>query len=128
MGIGPAKVTASTTDPVIPNAWGDDGCQWNYTITFTESNGVKATIESLGRRYIDAQGGSWISEKGEWFDKTIVIPASGSNTYSSWVRTKNGARPDFRSGFLVIKYKGHDINGNAFSGEVRAKLGPEPEK
>ncbi len=125
-GTGPTKVIASTPDPIIPEAWGDDGCQWYYTITFTESNGVEATIERISLRYIDKERTIWWLKSGEWFDKTIVIPASGTNTYSNSVKSKNGGRPDFRSALLILSYKGHDANGNAFSGEVRATLAPKP--
>jgi hypothetical protein len=108
---------------VIPcDPWGEEGCRWDFMVTFTEGKGIAATIEQIGRRYIDVRGGVWISNSGEWFDKTIEVPAGGSATYDSWVRTKHDSDGDLRGGTVVVSYKGIDERGNAFSGSVSASL------
>jgi hypothetical protein len=95
-------------------------------VTFTEKNGVTATIDRMGRRYIQPDGDVWVSGSGEWFDKTVVMNAHGSNTYSSWVRTTNGGDSDLRGGTLVVSYSGSDENGYTFSGSVSAKFASAP--
>ncbi len=123
---GPALVVASLPSVIPCTKWGDNGCQWDYTVTFTEKNGVPATIDRMGRRYIQTDGDVWVSGSGEWFDKTIAMNANGSNTYSSWVRTTNGCDSDLRGGTLVVSYSGYDENGYTFSGSVSAKFAYAP--
>jgi hypothetical protein len=94
---------------------------WNYTVTFSEQNGVPATIERLGRRSIHTNGSVWASETGEWFNTTIAIPGRGRNTYGSWVRTTPDDI-DLRGGIVILGYSGHDANGFAFDGSVSARL------
>ncbi len=126
MGTGPAKVVGSIVPrSIAPTAWGENGCRWDYTVTFTETNGVEATIERLGRIYLDIQGVQWTVGAAEWFDKIIIIPPGGSSKYSSWVRTTNDSTPDLRSATVTVSFTGHDANGNAFSGRVQARLAPE---
>ena len=123
---GPAQVAASLPDTIPCTPWENDGCIWNYKVTFTETNGVPATVERIGRRYIDTHGKIWAAESGEWFDKTIVIPGHGSNTYSSWVRTRFEDEGDLRGGIVKVSFTGRDANGNPFSGNVSAHLASPP--
>ena len=119
---GPAKVVASMPDTIPCTPWGSDGCRWNFTVTFTEGNGVPATIERIGRRYIERDGDVWISQYGEWHDTTIQIPGRGTNTYSSWVRTRFDSDKDLRGATVKVGFSGRDANGYTFSGSVSAKL------
>jgi hypothetical protein len=95
-------------------------------VTFTEKNGVSATIQRIGRRFVDTSGHVWIVGSSEWNDETIRISAKGRNSYSSWVRTLAGGSPDLRGGTVIVSYSGTDAKGNAFSGSVSAKLAWSP--
>jgi hypothetical protein len=119
---GPARVIGSMPDTIPCTPWGSDGCRWDFRVTFTEVNGVPATIERIGQRYADTRGGIWVVGSAEWFDRTIKIPGRGSNTYSSWVRTLFNSDADLRGGTVTIGFSGYDANGNSFSGSVSAKL------
>jgi len=119
---GPAKIVASLPEIIPCTPWGSDGCIWNYKVAFTEANGVPATIERIGRRFNDTKGKIWTVGSSEWSDTTIVIPGRGSNTYSSWVRTRSGSDPDLRNGAVKVSFSGHDANGHPFSGSVSAHL------
>jgi hypothetical protein len=123
---GPAQVVATLPDPVPCSPWGEDGCQWNFTVTFTEQNGVPATVQRIGKRYVDTKGAVWTATSGEWHDKTIAIPAQGTGSYSSWVRTQAGSAPDLRGGTVRVSYSGIDENGFQFSGSVSATLARSP--
>ncbi|MBU0492941.1 MAG: hypothetical protein KKA73_29020 [Chloroflexi bacterium] len=112
-------------DPIPCTKW-NTGCQWNFTATFTEKNGVSATIKRIGRRFVDTNGHVWTVGSSEWHDETIYIPAKGNNSYSSWVRTLAGEDPDLRGGTVTVSYSGVDAKGNAFSGSVSAKLAWSP--
>jgi len=117
------------TIPCTPwvNASVSDGCKWEYEVTFTEKRGGNATIERIGRRYVDTKGKVWTSGDGEWFDYTIDVPAKGSATYDSWVRTyPSGDPPDLRGATLKVSYSGTDESGRKFSGSVAAKLARSP--
>jgi len=123
---GPARVVASIPDPVPCTSWGTEGCQWNFTVTFTEENGISATIVRIGRRFIDTKGKVWTVGMDEWHDETIIIPAKGSNSYNSWVRTRAGSDPDLRGGTVVVSYSGIDAKGNDFRGSVSSTLARSP--
>jgi hypothetical protein len=109
-------------DVISCKPW-ENGCQWIYTVTFVEENGVSATITELCRKYTDTKGGVWTSSGGSGcFDKTIEISPGGSEKYTSWVRTQPGGSPSLSGGTVTIKYRGKDARDNAFSGSVSAKL------
>ena len=118
---GPARVIASMPDTISCTAWGTDGCRWDFTATFREVNGVPATVERIGRRFVHRNGGVWTVGSSEWSNTTIVIPGRGRNSYASWVRTTFDSI-DLRGGTVTVGYSGHDANGYAFSGSVSAKL------
>jgi hypothetical protein len=118
---GPANVVASMPDSIPCQPWGENGCRWEYTATFTETEGVSATIEWLKRVHTDRNGTGWSSD-WDGFAKTIHIPGGGSSSYSSWVRTKADDEPDLRGGTLVISFSGHDANGFSFFGSVSTTL------
>lgn len=121
---GPAaRVVASMSNSMPCERYEGDGCQWSFTVTFTEEKGIATTIESLCRRYIDRDGGVWTSWGGSgWFSETIKIPAYGSNLYNSWVRTKARTSGDLMGGTVEVCYSGHDANGNPFSGIITSTL------
>ena len=85
-------------------------------------NGINATIEKMGRRYIDRRGVVWISSTGEWWSPSIEIPGYGKDSYNSWVRTTARDDPDLMGGVVKVSYSGRDENGNSFSGSVTAEL------
>ena len=95
-------------------------------MTFTEENGVSATILRIGRRYIDTRGHIWTADSGEWHEETIAIPPQGSNSYNSWVRTRAGSDPDLRGGTVVVSYSGIDAKGNEIQGSVSSTLARSP--
>jgi hypothetical protein len=101
--------------------WGEDGCIWDYTATFAETRGISATIVWLKRVHTDRNGKKWSSD-WDGFAVTIHIKGGGSNSYSSWVRTKHDTEPDLRGGTLLITFSGHDANGHNFSGSVSTTL------
>lgn len=121
---GPAaELVASIPSSIFCDRYEDDGCQWNHAVTFTETKGISATIESIGRRYIDRDGGVWTLYGGSgWYSTTITITAYGSYKYVNWVRTRARGNPDLMGGTAKIGYSGHDANGNPFSGEVTSAL------
>lgn len=121
---GPAKVVASLSSPVPCEDEGNNTSQWDYTVTFSEENGVGATVLRIGERYIDKKGNVWIGENGEWSDDTISIDGNGSADYSSFVFSTNGGKGDLRGGTLQVSYTGTDANGNKFQGKVTATLAP----
>ena len=97
---------------------------WEYTVELRETNGVRATVERIGRRYVDTGGTSWVGGGEEYFSKTIAVPAYGTATYSSWVRTKPEDEPNLENGTAILTFKGVDANGNAFTALVSVKLLP----
>lgn len=123
---GPAVVT-STLPGAIPCDPSGDGCDWEYEVTFTETNGLAVTVQRIGRRYVDLRGSVWASESGEWHDETIEIEPYGTDTYSSWVRDGGGDPPDLDGATLIVSWSGVDADGNPFSGEVRSTLQPRSE-
>jgi hypothetical protein len=106
--------------------WEPNGCEWDFEVTFTEERGVDATIEKIGRVFVDTKGRVWTVGGDEWSDVTIDVPALGSDTYDSWARTTNGDSPDLRGGTVKVSYSGTDASGHAFSGSVTAKLARSP--
>ena len=111
--------------PDVPcKPWGDTGCIWEYNVELRETNGVGATVQRVGRRFIDTGGASWTVGTEEYMDKTIAIPAYGTAEYSSWVRTKPGDAPHLANGTAILTFTGVDANGNAFTAQVSAKLLP----
>lgn len=122
----PAVVEGRMPDTIPCEAWGDDGCQWDFTVTFTEKAGTPATIERMGRRFVDVKGQEWTVGSEEWSDETIYVYSYGSNTYSSWVRTTNGEDPDLRGGTVIVSWEGTDDYGNSFSGSTSATLASAP--
>jgi hypothetical protein len=117
-----AKVVASIQDVIPCERWDEDGCIWHYTVIFKEMNGVNATIEEMGRRYIDRRGVAWISSSGEFWSTDMEILGYGQDSYSSWVRTTAGGTTDLMGGVVKVSYSGKDENGNPFSGSVTAEL------
>lgn len=113
-----AKIVASMPDSIRYRSWIRDGWRYNYTVTFTESQGVSANVEWLKRVYTDRYGAKWSSDWG--FNTTIVIEAHGKNSYSSWVR--GTVKPDLKGGIVTVSFSGHDENGHAFSGSISSKL------
>lgn len=122
---GPAVIEASIANPIPCKTWGDDGLTWDFTVTFTESNGVPATVEWLQRIYTDKDGARWSSDF-EGFEKIIAIAGGGSNTYSSLVRIKFNDPPDLRGARLTFSWSGHDAKGNPFSGSISTMLAEAP--
>lgn len=121
---GPAKVVAALPSPVSLEDEGSGKSQWDYTVTFTEENGVPATIQRIGERYTDKKGNVWIGENGEWFDDSISIDGAGTAQYSSFAFSTNGGKGDLRGGLVQVSYTGIDANGNKFQGKVTATLAP----
>jgi len=63
-----------------------NGCEWNYTITFTETNGIKAVIYSMSVRYKDGKGEEFIQP---WFDTDVIVPPNGNATFSRSLTNNN---------------------------------------
>lgn len=102
---------------------GDEYC-WYFKVTFTEVNGIRATVEHI-------EGSATSSDditnpnrvRFYWFPTTdaIVIPPYGINTYSGGLRLRSGTR--IQSAFVFrIRFEGHDENGNLFSGDTEILL------
>ena len=104
--------------------WGDTGCTWEHNVELRETNGVSATVERIGRRYVDTGGTTWVVGEEEYFSKTIAVPAYGTAAYSSRVRTKPEDEPNLENGTAILTFKGVDANGNAFTAQVSVKLLP----
>jgi len=119
---GPAVIVATIPEAIPCTPWGEDGCKWSFAVTFTETNGISATVERIGQLYTDVRGVGWVVGASEWFDRSIQIRAKGTGQYTSWVRTKHGTDPDLRGATARISYSGHDAKGNPFSGSVTAIL------
>ncbi len=118
-----AKIASSIPKTIPYRRWGSDGWLYKYTITFTESQGVVATVEWVKRIYRDRKDRSGLkywSSNSNGHSENIRIRANGSNTYSSWIR--GDVSPDLRGGTVVVLYSGHDVNGHPFSGRVASKL------
>ena len=86
---------------------GNGVCQWNFTVTFTESAGADVTITKLDIWYTDTKGSVWTSSGGETYDVGLDLPGNGSVTYDSWVSTTAGERPDLRGGKVSVRYYGY---------------------
>jgi hypothetical protein len=121
---GRARIAVASSDVIPCTPYGTDGCRYNWKVTFTETNWLGVTIERIAVRY-DERGGRayWFSESGEWRDVSITVPAGGTATYDSWVRTDDKA--DSRliiGGKLKLRYRGTDADGNAISGSLTVPL------
>jgi hypothetical protein len=95
-------------------------------VTFTEQNGVPATIDRIELIFIDVKGTSWTPEKQP--DQTITIPAKGHSSYTGRAQTNpvKATDPDFRGGTVMVNFSGTDANDNVFSGSVSATLAKAP--
>lgn len=114
-----ASGVVASIPPSIPfQPWGEDDWEYDYTVTFADTQGTSATVEWLWRVYIDRRGGQWASDDG--FSAAILVAPGASNTYSSWVR--GDVEPDLRGGVVVVSYRGHDAEGRSFSGRVSSIL------
>ncbi len=121
---GPAEVTATAPDVVPCIVSGNSGCEYVFQVTFTESNTLAATIERIAVRWIERSGNTWwFDADGEWKDEDLVIPASGTMTYtdSIWTDADDEMRR-IMGGTVRLRYNGTDAEGNAFNGSISATL------
>ena len=68
------------------NVWGKEIWKYDFEVTFSESQGVAATIYKVYRIYVDRFGVKWSSSFGRGERVEIKIPANGSYIYKSWVQ------------------------------------------
>lgn len=100
-------------------------CVYSYAVTFTESQGVGATITWMSIVYYDIEGYAWCNGRCEW-DVEIRIDGNSSIDDKHWI---NGVYdviglPDgnFIGGRVEIEYKGLDDNGFNFAGKLSSKF------
>jgi len=74
-------------------------------VTFTVTGGVEVTIDRLDISFIDTNGDLW-NVGGGIYGVDLDLPATGSVTYSSWVSSTAGGKPDFRGGTVYVDYYG----------------------
>ena len=121
---GRAQVQTNAPDLIPCTPQGTEGCRYDWVATFTETNWLDVTIERIAVRYVERGGRAyWFNSSGEWSDVHIIIPASGSATYDSWVRTDSEA--DSRliiGGKLKLRWEGRDAEGNSLSGSLTVPL------
>ena len=123
---GPAKVVASIPESIPCTLKGTSpACVYSYAVTFTESQGVGATITWMNIVYYDIEGYAWCNGRCEW-DVEIRIDGNSSTEDKHWI---NGVYdviglPDrnFIGGRVEIEYKGMDDNGFNFSGKLSSKF------
>lgn len=123
---GPAKVVASIPESIPCTLKGTPpACVYSYTVTFTESQGVGATITWMNIVYYDIEGYAWCNGRCEW-DVEIRIEGNSSTEDKHWI---NGVYdviglPDrnFIGGRVEVEYKGMDDNGFNFAGKLSSKF------
>jgi hypothetical protein len=116
----PAYVTA-TMPGLISCRLVHGECRWDFTVTFTEWNGIQAIIGRTQLRVIDRRGRVWLADPQ--IRNIIIWPDDNTASYQSWVKSPYYSTVDFRGGTLTVYYEGHDASGNSFSGHVSATLG-----
>ena len=119
---GPAVVAVELPDQLGCNAWGNEGCHYQWTAKFVESNWLEATITRIGVRY--RGGGGYCTVGGsEWNDVTVTVDANGDATWSGelHVDRDHECRPVI-GGDLLVNWKGTDADGNGLSGRATADL------
>ena len=118
------KITASIPDSIKCTHWknplGEDIWRYDFDVTFSESQGVSATIYKLYRVYVDRFGVKWSSSFGRGESVDIKIPANGSYIYKSWVQCSEDS--DLRGGKVIVKYSATDPYGETSSGSVSSNL------
>lgn len=120
-----AIITVSLPKTIPCTPWETNGCRWNFTATIKSENGIGGRIERFRKVFYTSKGAAYagVTSKG-WDSHLTIIPADGSASYSSWVRTKAGSVPDLRNGRVELYYEGYDDHGYKFSGTVKAMLAP----
>lgn len=104
----------------VPCIKSGDNCKWNYTVVFSETNGIAVTIQRIRRRFVTPAGATYTTRGGDgWFNTTITVTAYGTGKYSSWINYEVSL---FAQGKIIINYTGKDALGNAVSGEVRTTM------
>jgi len=98
---GPAaRVVASMLPEIVCEPYASDAYQWSWMVSFVETRGITATIESIGVEFVDRCGDTWREATyipgfgtlvgSGWFSATVSIPAYGSNSYADVVH-RSGA-------------------------------------
>jgi hypothetical protein len=119
---GPAVVAVELPDQVGCSAWGNEGCHYQWTAKFVESNWLDATITRIGVRY--RGGGGYCTVGGsEWHDVSVTVDANGDGTWSGALHVDRDAecRPVI-GGDLLVNWKGTDADDNSLSGRATADL------
>lgn len=128
-----AEITMSIHQVIPCSSWEGHpkGCLWNYTVTFRNTSSVPFTIQRLRVYYRDRSGNFLYGEHTQagWFDYDRSLPAHGTASYSSWVRTdptiisySNPIRQDLAGGTIYISYEGRDTLGHTITGSITAEL------
>ncbi|MCJ7694083.1 MAG: hypothetical protein MUO40_01525, partial [Anaerolineaceae bacterium] len=123
---GPAKVVATLPESTSCTFKGSPPtCTYYYTITYTESRGIGATITWIKLVYFDSEGYAWCKGRCEW-DVNTRIEGNSSTTDEHHIEGIIDAiglpDRDFKGGRVEINYKGTDDNGYDFSGYLVSKF------
>lgn len=116
-----ARFAIKVSDPLKSRQ--NYGHDWGYTITFNETNGVGATIDSSEMRIYEGNNRYWTSAGGNrWtigiFDSNkqenvvLKIPPNGTASYTNCVFSSN---QEFVGKRMSIEYFGRDNNGHAIT-------------
>jgi hypothetical protein len=119
---GPAKVVATLPESTSCTFKGSPPtCTYYYTITYTESRGIGATITWINVVYFDSEGYAWCKGICEW-NVNSRIEGKSSSTDEHHIEGKIDViglpDRDFRGGRVEIDYIGTDDNGYDFSGHL----------
>ncbi len=125
---GPAEITVEAPDEIECDPWGNQGCSYEWTVTFVESNWMEFTITRIGVRYRRgntscATGRGETFAENEWLDTDLTVHADGT---FSWGNNIQIDRDDVcrysMGGELQFRWKGTDAEGNRLSGRVDVPL------